>query len=217
MLAVVSILSAHRQRLGCSRVIAGALLLYSVAPVTVLTHLLLWPIHYIFNFFQSNQPLKLRDYIIIDRYLIKQLHWLDKIGCMYCALVNGSAYYLEQILMHRLDRKTHVCHIWGSVRKTVYLLYFIPLTVKNIAARKLILEPFLKIYRVYQPYSDSVPKDQSWLLTEYKKFRHVLSLTEKTACPIKHLQRTGAVFPPHHDAFYDRDHLEEMAASLRTQ
>jgi hypothetical protein len=77
--------------------VLSALIIYSVFIPVVITDL--WVSFYQFAYFGIHQIPKVdkRDYVVFDREHLNKLSWLQKVNCIYCEYVNGTAAWVKAV------------------------------------------------------------------------------------------------------------------------
>ncbi|AFM13888.1 hypothetical protein [Turneriella parva] len=230
-----NIFGSHVKRLGFTRVAFGGTCMYLSLPFFVMIHVtgLMLLIQYFLNPVYALSRRAIADYVIIDRYRIAGLTFMDKVNCAFCGYANGSVHFLNCWLDEvaaaapRITLRQKLIALpfllmyipvlviaqWVTLHIIYELLVATPLGLRNLpanAARQQLDE--------LPAYADT----HSWFMRVVRFEKHfiirlayALSQIEAGWCPLKHLEtRPGVEYPEHHRHFYQADEVELMLATI---
>ncbi|HCC05660.1 TPA: hypothetical protein DEP58_05185 [Patescibacteria group bacterium] len=219
-----SIFRIHSKRIGFFRTLLGALLMYTTIPFFVFVHLSITLLFYkvILHPLLGLPSLDTKNYIIFDRFAIRDLHLIDRLNCQFCEYANG----LTVLMNAELDQVLQVkkVSLIKSILIVVYLIpqtlfFFIGLLLTTIPTAILIKllglhrASYMRIHKrlVNKSYANHFSPFFTSIVRFYKvsaeTIAYNLEQIESSWCPIKHLERSNRVHPAHHDNFYARDEL----------
>ena len=93
------------KRIGFVRVLTGGAAMYICLPFIILQHIVYLSLFYNNLLFHliGLPRLKFTNYVVVDRYKIESLPWLDRINCMYCGYANGLYMFWDAKVDQMLD------------------------------------------------------------------------------------------------------------------
>lgn len=230
------IFGSHVQRIGLIRTLAGLLPMYLCIPILIIFHFTtaLFTYQQLIAPLFSLPPLSWRNYIIIDRYRIRELSWLDKFNCMFCGYANG----LTTMVNREIDMLSASTIKLSWLRKIAVLLIALPhlllLIVGEISLQiiyNILVSRPLGLHRISIRQARIVLRDQNYasnfsglgrtVLRMYKntwlRFYFALEQIESAWCPLVHFEkREGVVYPVHHKNFFGNHEIEKMRQVLST-
>lgn len=228
------IFGSHIQRIGWIRTVAGGTPMYFFFPVLVGIHLSFSVIGYpcIIRMITSMPQPLWKDYIVIDRYKIRNLALFDRFNCIYCGYANGVCTLINDQLNIAGPKKIEKGFFKLILIFPFMILMLIFLLVFELSFQliyNLMVSRPLKFKRVAiaEVHQKLINKKYAinygtWIrryLLAYKNFILRLALAleqiESAWCPLKHLEQNGkAVYPPHHKKFFESNQIEEMRIIL---
>lgn len=230
-----NIFGSHVKRLGFIRVAFGGTCMYLSLPFFVMVHItgLMLLVEQVFIPLYALHPRRIADYVIIDRYKIAGLTFMDKVNCAFCGYANGSIHYLNVWLDEVAAAASRISLRQKLVSLPVLLLYLPVLIVTQwvtlhiiyellvatpLGLRSLSAEPAKRQLGELPAYADTT----SWFMRVVRfekrfiiRLAYALSQIEAGWCPLKHLEaRPGVEYPDHHRHFYARDEVDRMLVTL---
>lgn len=229
---IVSIFSIHTKRLGFTRTIIGGGVMYFSIPLFVFLHFSVVVFMYSFLLAPAFgfKKLKSSNYIVLDRYKINNLHWFDKINCLFCGYSNGVIKLMNDQFIQFATNKTTP----SFFKKTLLFIYvpihlifliaglFFSNFILNVIAKTLGLHRgSVRIIsnKLYQHgFAVNYPSVQRKVIIFYmtiaKTIAFNLEQVESAWCPLKHLEKDEYVFPYHHKNFIERKELSSLSGVL---
>ncbi|KKS29033.1 MAG: hypothetical protein UV60_C0002G0017 [Parcubacteria group bacterium GW2011_GWA2_43_11] len=230
-IVTISIFRIHSKRIGIVRTLLGALLMYTTIPFFIFVHMSITIFFYkgILRPLLGLPPLYTKNYIIFDRFAIRDLHWIDRLNCQFCEYANGLTVLMNAELEQVVQLKK--VSLIKSVLIGVYLIpqtvfFFIGLLLTSIPTAVLIKllglhrASYMRIHKCL--IDDSYAGHFSTPFISFIRFYKVSAETiaynleqiESSWCPIKHLEMSNRVHPVHHGNFYARNDLNSAKRKL---
>ncbi|MEN8141347.1 MAG: hypothetical protein ABFR97_09015 [Thermodesulfobacteriota bacterium] len=230
-------MGSHMERLGSLRVLAGAVAMYLSIPNFILFHtlLLFLLLQCVVSPLLGLDKIRLRDRIILDRYRVEGLAWIDKFNCCFCGFANGQSVFLAQKIAQVNSFGGQIAW-WKKLIVAAVLLPCLPLLiVVHLIGISLIynllVAPILGMHRLSgryvwlrlrrEGYGERFPW-LGWLAIRLFKYFSIqldnaLEQIESAWCPIRHLEQGAAdVYPPHHKNFLEAGQTAELREILLT-
>lgn len=230
------IMGSHIHRIGLLRVFVGAVGMYLSVPVFILVHAVVIQIVFRWIIFPvlGLGSLSTEQYIILDRYKVEGLSWIDKLHCLFCGWVNGICTFLDcrvdlisscPIPLTRFKKAilTLVCLVYTVPAVMVQLLFFLVynyLIAAPLELEKVYYGPLIHCYCFKNPYAQ---KHRPWArrFLVYQKISWqalgaALKQIESAWCPIKHFERMEkGIYPNHHRLFFEPHQVGALRRFLR--
>jgi uncharacterized membrane protein len=222
----VSIFRTHVRRIGAPRTFIGGFLMYlsylefifiHLTSIIVLYSLMIAPMF-------KTKRFHIRDYVILDRGRIAGMTRFDRVNCEFCGYANGTT----KLWNDELDAIAAADLGKGKIlRKLVVAVYAACLAVFSVCNFLLskVLFAVISLFLGYHMASTRSTRERlraegyanAYLfpmraLIRFAKIYAETLLTnleqiESGWCPLRHLERAGAVVPAHHERFYRREDL----------
>ncbi|NWF39108.1 hypothetical protein F3F96_08175 [Mariprofundus sp. NF] len=231
------IFTSHLQRNGLLRLVPPALAMYAMIPVYIFFHIICIKLLYnlIICPLLKIEPIALKHYIVIDRHLLPGLSYTAKFHCAYCGYANGLS-VATSVLLTRISLEATAPGN-AVVRLFAKLIYLLTSSL-SILAQSLVtlsfdyvMAPLLGLHRLSMQQASEKMKSNGFaddfrvfgslgrrfLRFEYNtSLRHANSLEqiESQWCPIKHIDKPGAIYPEHHKFFIERCELCKLRKVL---
>lgn len=229
------IIGSHITRIGLFRVIIGGGAMYLSIPNFIILHLL-----FVFLLFQiiltpllSLKHIPLYDRIIIDRYRIKGLSWIDKFNCVFCGYANGVSIILDE----KLDQISSLDAEPSLYKKVIFIIMIVVLAPififihitgitiiynilisKSLGMRRLTPREAWSNFDAdnYGSKFGNFTKNAVCFMKYFSIHQlNALEQIESSWCPLKHFDNRPEVkYPPHHNKFYNHDEIEQMRDTL---
>jgi hypothetical protein len=217
------------------RVAFGGTCMYLSLPFFVMVHItgLILLVEQVFIPLYALRRRRIADYVIIDRYKIAGLTFMDKVNCAFCGYANGSAHYLNVWLDEVAAAASRISLRQKLVSLPVLLLYLPVLIVAQWVTLHIIYELLVAAPLGLRSLSAESAKRQlgelpayadttSWFMRVVRfekrfviRLAYALSQIEAGWCPLKHLEtRPGVQYPGHHQHFYAADEVDQMLTTL---
>lgn len=226
------------KRMSLLRILTAALTMYLVIPVYFFLHLVCLMLMYnrIVCPLLGVEPIKLRNYIIIDRHLIPGLSLTARFHCIYCGYANGICIAMGALLAQ--ISKVTIDSIHPAKRVLIAIPYFLASSLSSLGQLVVVIDynlaisPPLGLHKMSmkEAYAKMAGINFADSFTVFGtigrhsiRFEHACALilanaleqVESQWCPIKHLGKNGnAVFPEHHKFFVERCELCELKRVL---
>jgi len=230
---VGSIFMTHVRRIGFLRTFFGGFLQYLSVIEFVLLHLSVIIVLYrwMLTPFFKLRKFRIKDYMLLDRGKIEGMCAFDRVNCQFCGYANGTA----KLWNDELDEMASADLGKGNpLLAAVTVLYSLCLLVflffQFILSKVLfvIIALFLGLHwaKTGEIRAELAAKDYAGshrfplrgILRFAKLYASSLALNleqiESQWCPLKHIEREGAMIPEHHKNFYDQDKFSEALEVL---
>ncbi len=218
------------KRIGFFRVFMGGAAMYICLPFIVLQHIV-----YLFLFYNillsrliGLPMLKFNNYVVVDRYKIKDLPWLDRFNCMYCGYANGLYMFWDA----KVDQLLGIdFQNLAPIRKFIFTLMILLLLPFSLVYKAwgyfiydFIVAGSIGLHRVstreqYRIAIDDGVGNNAGLLVraflvnervEISRLENCLEQIESAWCPFRHLdERPEIVYPKHHAGLLGPDEVEK--------
>lgn len=229
------IMGSHINRLGIFRVLVGAMGMYLSIPVFLVIHALIvslalrWVIHPILRL----ESLDMQNYVILDRYKVSGLSFIDKTNCLFCGWANGLCTLMDKTIDHIAENPQRISLFYKTILTFLCVLFFFPSLLIQILffyiyncliAAPLCLE---KVYygKLIQHYffNDHFASKYAFWAKKFLCYQKItwtglnmaLMQIEAAWCPIKHFEKMeGVIYPDHHKLFFEPHQVDEMRQFL---
>gem|GEM_PF-870786 len=229
------VFGSHVRRIGYLRVLVGGGAMYLSLPFLIGFHVIvLWFLYNnLFCRLLGIQALFGRHFIVIDRYKIKNLSWLDRLNCMYCGYANGLSMLFDATLeLFRQTSRQRRNGFHQSALVFVLLLsapFMLVFSLHGYLIYDLIVSRILGMHRhpfdrAYMDLGSDYSEPRKWGLSrmmlcylEIENMRMASSLEqiESAWCPFKHFKQSeGVLYPKHHENFFSENDVSEVKAIL---
>jgi hypothetical protein len=223
------IFGTHVLRIGFWRVILGGFAMYLSLPFFLLHQIVYLQLfgNWILPILTSVSRTPISDFIILDRYGIKQLPWLDRINCLYCSYANGFCMYwdfkLEQIKEVDFFQLNLIQKTMLAASIALVMPFCLIYKVHGYLVYDLIVSNFLGLHRynskkLYRNLHNEILVDKKRILPklffineliECSRLNNGLEQIETAWCPFKNVAKySDQVTPTHHDNFLLPDEVE---------
>ncbi len=231
------IAGSHIKRLGLLRVLSGGLSMYLSIPLFLISHVtgLFLMIQHVLTPLMDLPRIRLRDYILIERWKIADLSWWDRFNCDFCGYANGICHAMN-VKLEQINRSEKKLSLTAKILITLVLILNSPIAiVMQLVGLQLIYNILvsrpLGMRRIGIREAESLVEHENFaaqytglariLLRSQKNFSirltNALSQIEAAWCPLKHLdKRPTARFPEHHRYFLEAGRIEEVKMILQT-
>lgn len=230
-----NIFGSHVKRLGFIRVAFGGTCMYLSLPFFVMVHItgLMLLIQHVFIPLYALRRRSIADYVIIDRYRIAGLTFMDKVNCAFCGYANGSVHFLNVWLDELAAAAPRISLSQKLISLPVMLIYLPVLVVAQWATLHIIYEMLVAAPLGLNSQPAESAKRQlgqlpayadatTWFMRVVRFEKHfmirlayALSQIEAGWCPLKHLEtRPGVDYPDHHRHFFTGDEVDRMRVTL---
>jgi hypothetical protein len=225
------------KRIGIARVLTGGTAMYICLPFIVLQH-----IFYLFFFYNvllfhliGLPRLKFTNYVVVDRYKIEALPWLDRFNCMYCGYANGLYMFWEAKVDQMHDIEYQNLDLVPKLIITALIILLLPFSLIYKALGYLIYDfivaSCMGLHRVStrelykSAIGDGVGKNAGLLvraflvneMVEVSRLENSLEQIESAWCPFRHLDhRPEVVYPKHHGNLLGPDEVDKARDILQS-
>ena len=230
---VGSIFMTHVRRIGFLRTFFGGFLQYLSVIEFVLLHLSVIIVLYrwMLTPFFKLRKFRIKDYMLLDRGKIEGMCAFDRVNCQFCGYANGTAKLWNDELdeMARADLgKGNPLLAAVTVLYSLCLLVFLFFQFILSKVLFVLIALFLGLHwaktgeiraeLAAEDYAGSHRFPLRGILRFAKLYASSLALNleqiESQWCPLKHIEREGAMIPEHHKNFYDQDKFGEALEIL---
>lgn len=231
----ISIFQIHARRIGYVRTFLGSIMMYVTIPFFVFIQITITIFLYKFLLrpFLGLHNLRIREYIIFDRHNISELNFFDRFNCLFCEYANGVTLLMNEEI-DQIEVSNFTLNFFNKIALLLYLipqtlfftLLFLITTIPTYILVKLLglhRASFKKVYRTLKErdYANKFSPPMYIVVLFYKISAQIIAYNleqiESSWCPIKHIDKKGFVFPPHHQNFFHRTELELMKVVLETK
>jgi hypothetical protein len=230
---VGSIFMTHVRRIGFLRTFFGGFLQYLSVIEFVLLHLTVIIVLYrwmLTPFFRLKK-FRIKDYMLLDRGKIEGMCAFDRFNCQFCGYANGTAKLWNDELdeMAKADLgKGNLLLAAVTLLYTLCLLVFLFFQFILSKVLFMLIALFLGLHWAKtgeiraelkaSDYAGSHRAPLKGILRFAKLYASSLALNleqiESQWCPLKHIEREGAVVSEHHRNFYGQDEFGEALEAL---
>ncbi|WP_157821246.1 hypothetical protein [Mariprofundus ferrinatatus] len=230
------IFAGNIERVGLLRIIPAALAMYLLIPFFIFLHVVCLMLLYntMICLLLGVEQVKLRNYIIIDRHKLTGLSYTGRFHCIYCGYANGICVAFGVLLTQISSVSGHEGEKRGLLPSITYFaaafltamsMSIIVLMYNVVIATALGLHR-LGMSQAYDKMDEggfgngfTIFGRAGYLSLRYQQalilvLANILEQIESQWCPIKHLDREGAVYPEHHKFFVERCELCELKRIL---
>lgn len=235
---IPTITTAHAERIGWARAIAGGFSMYLSIPVWIVFHLTIATFLYqkIFRPLLGTPAVLWKNHVLLDRHRVEGLVTIDKLNCHFCAYANGLTTMMNMEIDY-LATFQGTLSVWRYLALCLFGIISVPIIlIGEIFAIQicynLMVAPPLGLHRTsffetqkwlkqnnyaeqYPPFSQSIIHLAK---NVFLRFSLLLEQIESAWCPIHHLeQREGIVTPKHHHNFFRPHELDKMFQVISTE
>lgn len=79
-------------------ILIGAAVAYIMIVPALIAHVSAWIFQHIYFRILDIPPVKLHDHMVLDRWRLKHLNWIQRLNCAYCDYINGLASWLKAVV-----------------------------------------------------------------------------------------------------------------------
>lgn len=226
-----TIMRVHIKRLGLLRVVIGALGIYLTIPAFMVIHgaVVVFILRRVVFPLLSLDNLRTENHIILDRYRVEGLSFMDKFNCLFCGWANGICTLLNRTVDAVSERRTDLPVHSQFIFALLMALYVPPaillqipmhlLTNHVIASAlrfekisyRVILREVLRGYPIDASHNSVVRIFLIYQKVTWIALERALEQIESSWCPIKHFERMDSVtYPLHHKRFFEPEQIRDL-------